>query len=153
MSAGGAGALLIVQELWPGIAPLDEWLYVQENFPGWEHGQGWCCFTEISHSLNGDRKGKGHVLVTKVLKNNFFKYRNTETSKMRRKRSLFFPLFVTVWTLLDEMAKADIHNFKEMFDIIVEIWKWGLHKTVKETSVKSLPRAQFFFLIYWKILE
>lgn len=40
MSAGGAGALLIVQELWPGIAPLDEWLYVQENFPGWEHGQG-----------------------------------------------------------------------------------------------------------------
>lgn len=68
MSAGGAGALLIVQELWPGIAPLDEWLYVQENFPGWEHGQGGCCFTEISHSLNGDREGKGHVLVTKVLK-------------------------------------------------------------------------------------
>lgn len=56
-------------------------------------------------------------------------------------------------TLLDEMDKVDSHTSKEILDIIVEIWKQALHKTVKETSAKSLTRAWFyiFFLIYWKI--
>lgn len=51
MSAGEAGVLLVVQELWPGIASRDEWLHMWEKFPGWEHGQGACCFIEISDSL------------------------------------------------------------------------------------------------------
>lgn len=51
MSAGEASVLLIVQELWPGIASRGKWLHMRENFPGWEHGQGGCCFIEIGDSL------------------------------------------------------------------------------------------------------
>lgn len=43
------------------------------------------------------------------------------------------------------MAMTGISNWGQRSDIAVEIWKQVMHESVKETSVKSLPRTWYFF--------